>query len=113
MRPIDEPAEHMTEIRGVASLARSTPDPVLVAGDFNATWWSHSFRVFEEESGLTHMGRFLPSWPAEARGLPQLDIDHLWVSRSLTTEEVHLGPNIGSDHRPLVATMRLPSGFTW
>ncbi len=113
MRPIDGPNGHLKEMRRVAGIARTAMGPVIVAGDFNATSWSHSFEVFREESGLTHMGRFLPSWPAEVKGLPQLTIDHLWVSEGPDDRDVHLGPNAGSDHRPLVATIRLPDGFTW
>jgi endonuclease/exonuclease/phosphatase (EEP) superfamily protein YafD len=113
MRPIDGPNGHREEIRRIAAIAKAAPGPVIVAGDFNATWWSSSFKIFGEESGLTHMGRFLPSWPSEARGLPQLNIDHLWVSKDLTIEEVHLGPDVGSDHRPLIAIIRMPTGFVW
>lgn len=114
MRPIDGPNEHLLEMRRVAGLARSAPGPVIVAGDFNATWWSHSFEVFREDSGLTHMGRYLPSWPSQSRWfLPQLNIDHLWVSRELAVTDVHLGPDAGSDHRPLVAIVKLPQGLAW
>jgi endonuclease/exonuclease/phosphatase (EEP) superfamily protein YafD len=35
------------------------------------------------------------------------------VTKDLTIDDVHLGPNVGSDHRPLVATIRLPDGFGW
>ena len=113
MRPIDGPNGHRKELSRVAGIAKSAPGAVIVAGDFNATWWSYSFRMFREQSGLTHMGRFLPSWPSESRGWPQLDIDHLWVSKGLAIEDVHLGPDAGSDHRPLVATIRLPAGVKW
>lgn len=113
MRPIDGPNGHLKEMRRVAGIAKAALGPVIVAGDFNATSWSHSFNVFREESGLTHMGRFLPSWPAEVKGLPQLAIDHVWVSKELTVTNVHLGPHAGSDHRPLVASIRLPDGFAW
>jgi endonuclease/exonuclease/phosphatase (EEP) superfamily protein YafD len=114
MRPIDGPNGHLKEMRRVAGIARGAPGPVIVAGDFNATSWSHSFRVFREESGLVHMGRYLPSWPSQSRGLPpQLNIDHLWVSEDLAVSDVHLGPDVGSDHRPLVAIVKLPEGFAW
>lgn len=113
MRPIDGPNGHLKEMRRVAGIAKAAPGPVIVAGDFNATWWSHSFSVFGAESGLVHMGRFLPSFPSEARGIPQLNIDHVWVSADVRITDVHLGPNAGSDHRPLVATLRLPDGVAW
>ena len=114
MRPIDGPNGHLLEMRRVAGLVRQAKGPVIVAGDFNATWWSHSFKVFREESGLTHMGRYLPRWPSQARWfLPQLNIDHLWVSPGMSVTDVHVGPDTGSDHRPLVAIVKLPEGFVW
>ena len=35
-----------------------------------------------------------------------LRIDHVLVSRSLCVERAEVGPPIGSDHRPVVATLR-------
>lgn len=116
MRPIDGPNGHLKEMRRVAGLARQAQakGPVIVAGDFNSTSWSHSFKVFREESGLTHMGRYLPSWPSQSRWfVPQLNIDHLWVSAGMSVREVHLGRDTGSDHRPLVAIVKLPQVLVW
>ena len=43
----------------------------------------------------------------------QLNIDHLWVSAGMSVSGAHLGPDTGSDHRPLVAIVKLPDGFAW
>ncbi|MEZ5774560.1 MAG: endonuclease/exonuclease/phosphatase family protein [Hyphomicrobiaceae bacterium] len=79
-RPIDGPGRRMTEIETLAELVRHEAGEVIVAGDFNMTPWSRAFALFAERSGLTHMGRFMPSWPSGTRGLPHLAIDHVWAT---------------------------------
>ncbi len=110
MRPIDSYLGNYREVQQIAGLAREANilGPVVVAGDFNLTGWSSNWRTFRNRSGLMHMDRFLPSWPAAPSGLPQLAIDHVFASQGITFERVRLGPAVGSDHRPLVVDIRLP-----
>ena len=105
-RPLDAPDGHVTELRWVARFARRQTQPVVVAGDFNTTPWAASFRLFAAESGLNHMGRFLPSWPAGRLFVPQIAIDHAWASPDLVFEQLALGEDVGSDHLPLVFDVR-------
>lgn len=105
-RPLDSPDGHVAEIRFLARLAGEVPQPVVMAGDFNTTRWAESFRVFAAESGLKHMGRFLPSWPAGPLFVPQIGIDHAWASKGLAFEQLSLGADVGSDHLPLVFDIR-------
>ena len=42
------------------------------------------------------------SWPAMG-----IRIDHVLVSRHWRVVDVHAGHDIGSDHRPIVATLQL------
>ena len=111
MRPIDDARTHVREMAHVAELAgktRRAGRPVLVAGDFNATRWTHSWRMFQRRSGLQHMNRYLPSWPSGRRGWPQLAIDHMFASPGIQFTDVRLGRDVGSDHRPVIAKIRLP-----
>jgi len=103
MRPTSSPRRHRHEMRYLGELLANRATPALIAGDFNATHWAASFRRFQKVSGLRHMGRVLPSWPAPPRGVPQLPIDHIFASRELAVERVWLGPSSGSDHLPLLA----------
>lgn len=108
MRPIDSRWGNYNEVEQLARWVRETRGPVVVAGDFNLTAWSANWRKFHRESGLVHMGRFLPSWPASPRGMPQLAIDHIFASPGLTFETVWVSPPLGSDHLALIADIRLP-----
>jgi endonuclease/exonuclease/phosphatase (EEP) superfamily protein YafD len=112
IRPIDSARNHWSEIDRLAELARAAAGAVIVAGDFNATPWSGSFARFRERSGLKHMGAYLPSWPAGPRGYPQLAIDHVWASQGVAFTGIEIGPDTGSDHRPLIARLTLPASVT-
>jgi len=89
-------------------------DHVLVIGDFNATPYSSVFRDMLRRSGLADSAMvptekpewpqptWLSTWPGV--GLP---IDNALISPGMRVVERRLGPNIQSDHRPLVLHLRL------
>lgn len=109
-RPLDSPAGHLSEIRWLARQVRRLGGPIIIAGDFNTTRWAASWRAFRDDSGLRHMGRFLPSWPAGSLFWPQIAIDHAWASPGLRFERVALGADVGSDHLPLLVEVTRPPG---
>lgn len=96
------------ELREIAAAVRAEPSPVLVAGDFNATWGNEAFRRFLD-AGLTDAaaarGRpFQMSWPGDRRLVPPLlRIDHVLTTSGLTVTAIRTGRGRGSDHRPLIA----------
>lgn len=102
------PRLHRLQMADLGEMAHAIDGQVLVAGDFNATPWSAAYEVFASRSGLTPMGRFLPSYPAGGKGLPQLAIDHMFASSGVSFQQVWLGPDVQSTHRPLLARITLP-----
>lgn len=78
---------------------------LVLAGDFNAAPWSFAMRRLERTSGLQRRTVALPSWPG---WFPVLPIDHVWAGSAWDTAEVRRGPFLGSDHRPIVVTLRRP-----
>jgi endonuclease/exonuclease/phosphatase (EEP) superfamily protein YafD len=103
------------ELDGVyQQLEKSHPRPLLMVGDFNATWGNRGFRAILS-TGLTDAAaargepfdftwsQFLPLLP------PILRIDHVLTSDgvTVTTMETHPGP--GSDHRDITATVATAS----
>ncbi len=103
-RPIDDLQRHRREMRELGEQVRNLTGAVVVAGDFNTTPWSDSFRLFRDESQLAHMDSYLPSWPALA---PQLAIDHLFHSENVHVRSISTHSAMGSDHLPLVAHIEL------
>ncbi len=81
---------------------QGTEGPLLVCGDFNTTPWSAVFKAFLENSGLNlSVNHPTPhTWPAVSF-LPKIPIDHC-LSRGLKVVRYERGPDIGSDHWPLL-----------
>jgi endonuclease/exonuclease/phosphatase (EEP) superfamily protein YafD len=93
--------------RQLAERVRREAGPVIVAGDFNATPWSHGMRPLVA-AGLrdTQLGHgFSATWQ---RRIPifAIPIDHVLVAGDLTAAARWTGPDLGSDHRPIVAELR-------
>jgi endonuclease/exonuclease/phosphatase (EEP) superfamily protein YafD len=97
-----------SELGRVAAAVRGERQPVLVAGDFNATWAHRAFRRLLH-AGLTDgaaaRGRPLQAtWPRDRRLVPPLlRIDHVLTTPGLAVRHLRTGHGQGSDHRPLVA----------
>jgi endonuclease/exonuclease/phosphatase (EEP) superfamily protein YafD len=113
IKPIDSPLLQRVQLTELAADVRSAPGHVIVGGDFNATPWSFAFNKFRRESALRPVATLLPSYPAGDKGLPQLAIDHIFVSPKLEVVTAGIGPETGSDHRPIVAGLTLPAGVVW
>jgi endonuclease/exonuclease/phosphatase (EEP) superfamily protein YafD len=85
--------------------------PVILAGDFNSTPWSYSFRDCLTESNLHDARRgfgLRTSWNAKSFVF-KIPIDHLLVSPGIAVENFTIGPPTGSDHLPVIADVRLPA----
>jgi endonuclease/exonuclease/phosphatase (EEP) superfamily protein YafD len=109
-------SQRNAQIEGWLAAVSTETLPVIVGGDFNmsdnslmysriADTLNDSFR--ETESGLG------TTWPSQTRGRrlpipPVMRIDYIWHTDVLRTLDVFIGPNNGSDHRPVVATLALP-----
>lgn len=97
-------AERNRELSRLAALARATPAPLVMAGDFNLTPFSPHFSEFVAQSGLQWTARgagWQPTWPTF---LPVggIQIDHAFVSPGIDVRRFARAPGIGSDHRPIV-----------
>ncbi|MEM7429054.1 MAG: endonuclease/exonuclease/phosphatase family protein [Pseudomonadota bacterium] len=99
-RPFSPFAQYK-QMRAMASETFTAKGPFLVAGDFNATKDSFLINAFQEFSGVLRLTS-LPTWPTWFFEIPQLGIDHVFISngiRPLAYPE--LGKNSGSDHLPI------------
>lgn len=92
------------QLANIAQFVAQQKQPVVLLGDLNITPWSPYFGDLVRDSGLrdTQHGQGLqPSWP----WLPwpcRIPIDHALVSKEVQVIDRRLGPNIGSDHLPVV-----------
>ena len=82
-------------------------EPIIFVGDFNATPFSWMLMRFSWVQGLRRAGTLSFSWPSFFPFQLFL-IDHVFVSKPLGTQEFAIGPGVGSDHRPVIATITMP-----
>ena len=97
--------------QAIAARVRRCGDiPAVVLGDLNFTVWSPFFTDLLRDGGLknTSQGRGLfGSWPAWMP-FARIPLDHCLVSASIRVINKQLGPNVSSDHLPVVVEVQLP-----
>jgi len=92
----------------------STDRPLIIAGDFNATPWSWTMKSFAYENNLRMAGPMRATWPVFQRShrctlcIPQFPIDHIFVSENIRVISKRIGPDVGSDHLPVIIEIALP-----
>ena len=91
------------ELAALADRVGQTPGPRIVMGDMNTTDGSANFTAFLKRTGLRdsrlgfgRQGSFPTFFPY------RIAIDHALVSPEIAVVERRLGPNVGSDHFPLI-----------
>ena len=96
----------------VAELSRFPRDDLIVAGDFNSTPWSFGLRRQDRSLKLSRVTHGLPTWPSGAftrvmdAPFAFMAIDQVYAGSNWKPVEVKRGPVLGSDHRPVVVTLR-------
>ena len=102
---------HVRHLDALAAAARSQfGKRVVVCGDFNTPPWSGPLRAFASDARLHDLygGRAWAgySWPTWGSFL-RVPLDNCFMSSRLVAAGYHDGPNVGSDHRPLVADINV------
>jgi endonuclease/exonuclease/phosphatase (EEP) superfamily protein YafD len=94
-------------------LAASAEDRrVILMGDLNLTPWAPRFSELLTGGDLTDTGRRRGLWATWLCRLPfvGLFIDHVLVSPTILARDNRLGPDVGSDHLPVIADLTVPAG---
>jgi endonuclease/exonuclease/phosphatase (EEP) superfamily protein YafD len=109
--PVSAPglASQRAELAAVADRVHSL-SPVIVTGDFNATPWSTPYREFLARSELcdSRAGFGIEAtFPADSFIL-RIPIDHLLASCSIGIADRRVGPDVGSDHLPIIVELVVP-----
>jgi endonuclease/exonuclease/phosphatase (EEP) superfamily protein YafD len=97
-----------TQLARLASQMRQRPDPLVVCGDFNLSPYSPYFDRLQAASGATdtRLGQGLGmSWP-QFMPLAGIPIDHCLTRGPFATESVERLDDLGSDHYPVLVTLR-------
>ncbi len=99
-----------SEMRKIREILDAQQGPAIVGADFNATRDHSAFRDllrgrFAAAADLAGAGP-LPTFPNDRRWGPVIGIDHILVADA-TSDEVRTVTVPGSDHRAVLATVRL------
>ena len=114
-RPLDLVAAHalvpsgggQPGIAAMAQLLRGLDHAALIA-DLNLTPWAREFRGLLRDGDLRdgRRGRWpLKTWGPRGSRWVGLPIDHALVRGAVLVEDFVVGPDLGSDHRPLVVDL--------
>jgi len=97
------------QLEEIAEFVSGQTGDVMVLGDLNITPWSPFFQEFLRRSSLREsrngFGLQL-SWPTDR--VPFLvPIDHILVSKGIIINNRRVGPNVGSDHFPVILSFSI------
>ena len=88
----------------IANYASRSEHEVMFLADMNTTPWAPYFSVFLEKSGLKDSRKgfgIQPTWPTYFP-LLFIPLDHCFVSDGIKIIDRRVGPDIGSDHLPII-----------
>jgi endonuclease/exonuclease/phosphatase (EEP) superfamily protein YafD len=102
-RPSRDPWLHERQMSALAQFLRRIDEPLVLTGDLNTSPWSSSFRKLRSATRLVPANVLMPTWPAWPIALPQVALDHVFVSPELAVTGAGTGPAVGSDHLPVWA----------
>lgn len=97
-----------------ARISRNT-SPTVIIGNLEASRWSETFAVIADgltnsEDGFGHMASY-PSFDLPFAGdYAGVPVDHALYVGPITVGHRRIGPNVGTDHRPLLIDLSPASG---
>ncbi len=98
-------------MKAIAKLVAKDEYPKILMGDFNTTVYSPQMREFSDEINKTNGLRNVSQryWPRcswfQYTEIFCARIDHIFINRDLGLKQTFIGPNLGADHRPVVAEL--------
>ncbi|MDD2735967.1 MAG: endonuclease/exonuclease/phosphatase family protein [Desulfuromonadaceae bacterium] len=104
---IDETVYRQQKSQEIAAIVETLPSPKIIAGDFNmpleSTIYRNFWGKFQNAFSIRGIGY---GWTerASVRGIPVgIRIDHVLMDKSMKPLMCATGPDVGSDHLPIIA----------
>jgi endonuclease/exonuclease/phosphatase (EEP) superfamily protein YafD len=102
---------HEAQMRALTAYACGADSPFIVTGDLNTSLWSRLYKRLIAGTRLVNSRQgfgVLGTWPSFLGPL-RTPLDNTLVSPDIEVVRTWVGPSIGSDHRPLVTDLYVPS----
>lgn len=108
------------QMTAVFSAARASELPTVAMGDFNTSLWSSQLtdqntaplRPVRQGFGIQPSWRPNLSFPRGLQWLGNLfwtPIDHSYISPDIAIDNFRLGPDVNSDHLPVIVELKIPT----
>lgn len=91
---LQDEAQHLAQAGGLG----------VMAGDLNTTPWARGLWG-AEQAQMRRAGLATPTWPNAWGWLSVLPLDYVLASPGWQLADAHTGPDLGSDHRPMVVRL--------
>ncbi len=98
------------QLKDAAARVNAVEGPVILVGDLNATRWAYAMRKLRQDTGLRDAARgfgYHGTWPTSLWWTGMIPIDHVLVGEGVGVADHRVGPDMGSDHRPVVVDLRI------
>ena len=92
------------QLAWLSRLVKQMRRPTVVVGDLNTTPWNHAFKSLAQTARLNRPAGVFPTWPANFP-LLAIPLDHCLVTSEICVARKRIGPNLGSDHKPLIVDL--------
>ena len=97
------------QLKAIGNYLQKVTHAKVLVGDLNISMWSRVYQQLALDSDLVNARRsngLYPSWPTRLPlSIASIPIDHIMHSKQLATTSFTTGPNIGSDHLPIIAEL--------
>jgi endonuclease/exonuclease/phosphatase (EEP) superfamily protein YafD len=97
------PIVQAREAANLALFLETQPADLVVMGDFNGSPWGRVQRAFRAKTGLANRAGWDFTWPSSLPWPLRLPLDHVLSRGHLVVTHFAAGPEIGSDHLPVIA----------
>ncbi|WP_443750510.1 endonuclease/exonuclease/phosphatase family protein [Asticcacaulis solisilvae] len=105
--PFTEPGDQPRQFARLEdSLKPLPPSRFVLAGDFNTTPSAAQLRDFAKSLDIHAAPALTGTWRADLPGLMRVTIDNILASSDLNLSKREVGPDDGSDHRPVYVEIR-------
>jgi endonuclease/exonuclease/phosphatase (EEP) superfamily protein YafD len=92
-----------SQAENLARLLNTLSPDLVVMGDFNGAPWSRLQSAFSDATGLENAAGWELSWPTMLPWPLRLPIDHVLSRGHLVVTAFSAGPELDSDHFPVIA----------